>query len=156
MSAPVEWCSLVYLSAATVSFSSEDLTKLLTKARVTNFQLNISGMLLFKDGYFLQLLEGDRGQVDALYKTIIKDPRHRKAVVLSTAKLSERDFPDWSMGFYDARFQDTEKVPGFSSLLTSSLTIADLYEDCSRAKKILLSFKEGKLLAKGNSAAGSP
>jgi hypothetical protein len=153
MNGAADLISLIYLSAATVPFPSEDLAELLAKSRANNAELGITGMLLFKDGYFLQLLEGDSESVRALYRRIVRDPRHRKAVVLSQATLTERDFPDWSMGFHDLRSGDIPKMPGFSALLNSTLMIADLPVDVGRAKKILLLFKEGKLLAKGNTAA---
>jgi hypothetical protein len=143
--------SLVYLSAATKPFSSQDLVELLTTSRMNNHKLNVSGMLLFKEGYFLQSLEGERETVMALYQKIVKDYRHRKAVVLSQASLAERDFPDWSMGFYDFSLSNPPNVAGFSDLLRSSLSLADMASDASRAKKMLLLFKEDKLLAKGHS-----
>jgi hypothetical protein len=68
--------SVVYLSECTRSFSGRDLRELLTKAREKNSKLGISGMLLFKAGNFLQVLEGDREKVMALFDKIAKDPRH--------------------------------------------------------------------------------
>jgi hypothetical protein len=147
-----ELISLVYLSTAVVRFSAQDLVELLTKCRDNNSKLGITGMLLFKDGNFLQVLEGERGKVLALYKRIGKDSRHRRVTALSQGPITQRDFPDWSMGFHDLGADNTLRTPGFSPFLDTSLRAADFSGDPGRAKKLLLLFKEEKLLAKGTGA----
>jgi hypothetical protein len=142
--------SLVYVSASVVPFSKLDLLELLTKSRENNSRLGITGMLLFKDGNFLQVLEGDRKNVQSLYQKISGDPRHNKVAGLFEGSSQQRDFPDWSMGFHDLRSPETVTIPGSNHFLDSSLTTADFASDPGRAKKLLLLFKENKLLsAKG-------
>jgi hypothetical protein len=77
--------SVVYLSEGTRSFSEQDLQQILTKARETNSKLGISGMLLFKGGKFLQVLEGDREKVMTLFDQIAQDPRHNRVTLCSRA-----------------------------------------------------------------------
>ena len=55
-------------------------------------------MLCFSGGIFLQVLEGGRSQVSALYNRISADPRHRDVVLLSYDEIGERSFAGWSMG----------------------------------------------------------
>ena len=137
--------SLIYLSEGTVDFSQQDLRELLTKARENNSALGVSGMLLFKSGNFLQVLEGDEETVLALFKKISLDTRHARIVPLFQGVSPRRDFPDWSMGFHDLNSPDTKNIPGFSYFLSTSLTTAD-FVDAKRAKRLLLLFKEEKLL----------
>jgi len=132
--------SLIYLSAATVPFLKQDLLELLTLSRANNSKLGITGMLLFKDGNFLQTLEGEQKKV--------LDRRHQNLVALWQGPCTERAFPDWSMGFHDLRSADAAQTPGFNSFLDTSLTSVDFATDPGRAKKLLLLFKEEKLLAK--------
>ncbi len=47
---------------------------------------------------FMQVLEGGRGAVSALYNRIAQDPRHRDIVLLSYEEIGERSFSGWSMG----------------------------------------------------------
>src|ERR1700734_2023146 len=68
--------SLLYLSEGSVPFSQADLRELLRKANENNSKLGITGLLLFKGENFLQVLEGERETVLALYKKITQDPRH--------------------------------------------------------------------------------
>jgi hypothetical protein len=144
--------SLIYLSAATVPFSALELRELLTKSRENNSKLHITGMLLFKDGNFLQALEGEEKKVLALYEKIALDRRHQSLVVLWQGPCSERVFPDWSMGFHDLRSADVARTPGFNSFLDTTLTSADFATDPGRARKLLLLFKEERLLT---TAAGA-
>ena len=146
--------SLVYVSTSVTPFSTQDLLELLAKSRENNTSLGITGMLLFKDGNFLQVLEGDREKVHSLYQKIAEDPRHAKVVGLFEGACNQRDFPDWSMGFHDLRSAEAMNIPGSNHFLDTSLTAADFSSDASRAKKLVLRFKEGKLLTSKGAAAG--
>ena len=146
--------SLVYVSTSVVPFSKQDFLELLAKSRENNLKLGITGMLLFKDGNFLQVHEGDREKVHSLYQKITQDPRHAKLAGLFEGSSTERDFPDWSMGFHDLRSPETVKIPGSNYFLDTSLTAADFSSDPGRAKKLLLLFKENKLLT-GKGAGAS-
>ncbi len=61
---------LVYVSSATRPFSGEDLRALLATCRKNNAELGVTGMLLYKDGNFMQVLEGDEEAVRGLYEKI--------------------------------------------------------------------------------------
>jgi len=137
--------SLLYLSESTVPFSKRDLRELLTKSRENNSKLGITGMLLFKEGKFMQVLEGHKESVLPLFEKISSDPRHSRITTLFQGTSSQRDFPDWSMGFYDLNSPDSLRIPGFSHFLHTSLTTAE-FVDARRAKRLLLLFKEEKLL----------
>jgi hypothetical protein len=137
--------SLVYLSEGSVPFSERDLRELLTKSRENNSNLGLTGMLLFKSGNFLQVLEGEKKTVLALYEKIARDPRHTRLKILFQGISPKRDFPDWSMGFHDLSSPDTKSVLGFSHFLDTSLKSAD-FVDARLAKRLLLLFKEEKLL----------
>jgi hypothetical protein len=91
--------SLVYASKAVVGFTGDDLEDLLTRSRASNADDAISGMLLFKDHRFLQLLEGPSDAVRAKMQLIRADPRHHDVLVLLEEPVRERQFPDWSMGY---------------------------------------------------------
>lgn len=50
--------------------------------RTNNERAGITGMLLYKDGNFMQLLEGEKEAVLRLHKNIIVDPRHKGFLTL--------------------------------------------------------------------------
>jgi hypothetical protein len=47
---------------------------------------------------FLQMLEGGRDAVNALYANIVRDPRHRDVTLLDYAEITERRYASWRMG----------------------------------------------------------
>ncbi|MGU3408846.1 BLUF domain-containing protein [Microbacterium sp. M1A1_1b] len=103
--------SLTYSSVATSTLEPADLTALLTQSRASNEHTGITGMLLFRNGYFLQVLEGPDAQVRQKMRTIRDDPRHTKVTVLLEEVIEDREFPEWTMGFPSE--QELEDVPGY-------------------------------------------
>lgn len=90
--------SLIYVSTASKLFSAEQLEQLVTKATNKNRQNDITGVLFYAQGNFLQLLEGAPDAVDALFEVIKKDGRHHYVTLLERTPINERHFPDWGMG----------------------------------------------------------
>ena len=93
---------IVYISFSTPSFDQHGETAcmdILTTARKFNSENNITGMLLYKAGVFLQLLEGDKKDVLSLFGRIATDPRHESISTLLTQVSNERIFEHWSMGY---------------------------------------------------------
>ncbi|GLR69608.1 BLUF domain-containing protein [Agaribacter marinus] len=115
---------LVYMSRAKVSFTTDDLFRLLESARANNKKCSITGMLLF-DGSstFIQVLEGHSNQVNALFASIQQDHRHENIELLSKRMVFSRNFPDWSMGFKKIKQQSREGKPmieGFNHFLEAN------------------------------------
>ncbi|WP_447648078.1 BLUF domain-containing protein [Microbacterium forte] len=91
--------SLVYCSSATQPFGEHELGELLSVSRARNSDRDITGMLLYRGGEFVQILEGPRSVVEALMERIGRDPRHTDVRVLIEEPLHERRFRDWTMGY---------------------------------------------------------
>ncbi|MFT4920362.1 MAG: hypothetical protein ACI8RU_002997 [Zhongshania aliphaticivorans] len=90
---------LIYVSSAVQLLLDEELLLLLRQSQTKNLNLGITGMLLYKGGNFMQMLEGEEQTVRELYATIRKDPRHHNVLTIITGSLKARNFKDWSMGF---------------------------------------------------------
>ena len=132
----------VYASSAVQLFAPEELRALLETSRRNNAALGISGMLLYKDGNFLQVLEGREAAVLQLADKISHDPRHRGIITLMQGFESEYQFPEWSMGFCDLRSDEATTMPGYSAFLESSFHPKALAADPTSAQRLLLSFKK--------------
>jgi hypothetical protein len=89
---------LIYGSRAAESVNAEALAAIVKSSRTHNAADGVTGVLCFSDGVFLQVLEGGRGPVNALYQRIGQDRRHRDIVLLSYEEIAERRFPGWVMG----------------------------------------------------------
>ena len=133
---------VVYVSSSTQTFTQSDLQMLLQKARDKNTQLDLTGMLLYKDGNFMQVLEGEPDAVRKLMETIEGDPRHRGYLALLQGTSEQRLFPDWSMGFHDLAEQSAQKTPGYSEFMNTALTGVEFSQQPNRCMKLLLLFKK--------------
>ena len=91
--------SKTYLSKAVDVFSDHDLDQLLTNCRRNNAAASVTGALLYHNGYFMQLIEGQLDAINAIYDRIQADPRHEVLSVLFEDEISARFFPDWTMGY---------------------------------------------------------
>lgn len=133
--------NLVYVSSAVKLFSDEELLELLRRSRENNEKLRITGLLLYHDGNFMQLLEGPEEPVMALYKTIRNDPRHKDVTTLIVAPIEERHFADWAMGF-----QNVDKMiqseAGVSQFLNTPLTAESFMDRPTRALVLLNTFRD--------------
>jgi len=89
---------LMYASRATATVDQDALLAILRKSKANNPGNGVTGVLCFSGGIFLQVLEGGRAPVNALYHRIATDPRHRDVVLLSYDEIEERCFAGWSMG----------------------------------------------------------
>ncbi|UOG74564.1 BLUF domain-containing protein [Hymenobacter tibetensis] len=88
---------ILYRSRATHPFTQEQLTDLVAHSRPYNTYSDITGLLCYCDGTFVQLLEGPEASVLELYAAICQDPRHEQIETLSDAAGSTRWFADWRM-----------------------------------------------------------
>lgn len=109
--------SVTYLSSATDLIGPARLVELLTAWRENNRTLDLTGMLLYSGGNFIQALEGPAGAVESLLATIGVDPRHRDLTVLQREQVQVRDYPDWSMGFRHVDPAEMQRVDGFNPFL---------------------------------------
>ncbi len=89
---------LMYVSRAADSVNQNELVAILKKSKANNVGVGVTGVLCYSAGIFLQVLEGGRSVVSALYNKIANDPRHHDVVLLSYEEVNERSFAGWSMG----------------------------------------------------------
>jgi len=82
---------IIYASAAEKQYSATELTEILNNAREHNDSKGISGILVYRKGSFLQVLEGPKDELDVLYARIVKDPRHSNIKLLFKGDIEEKD-----------------------------------------------------------------
>lgn len=125
---------IVYSSAATGFLDEKTLADILGVARVRNARRDISGMLLYRDGVFLQLLEGSAIELGVVFNSIRVDPRHQRVTVLVEETIPSRAFPAWSMGYGVPQDSDLTR-PG-----TAPKTLSEIAHDAPLALQLLLRF----------------
>ena len=135
--------TLSYVSVAAHSMSKDELMEILEVARKRNKELDVTGMLLYRDGYFIQALEGEKENVDMLYEKIAKDPRHHHVHAVEQKEISQRVFGDWAMGFHHLDEEDMGDVEGFTDFLEQPFNMSNVEDTNNRALAMLEIFKSG-------------
>ncbi len=105
---------LVYTSAASPPFSPADVADILKVSREKNLHHGITGVLLYKSGSVIQLLEGEEAPVRQLYANIQRDRRHRDVTLIYTRSVLAREFPEWTMGYNCVEIGWNEQPDGFN------------------------------------------
>jgi hypothetical protein len=90
---------LLYISTAVDSIKKADLDNILAVSHKNNPSRNITGILLFKGGLFIQLLEGSYDSVRQLYERISKDARHGDIKIAWERTSDNRLYGEWAMAY---------------------------------------------------------
>jgi len=132
----------IYASAATRLFEAAELTALLQAARKNNDGAGLTGMLLYTEGSFFQVLEGVPDAVEALYARIELDKRHEQVTKILSEAIPSRSFAHWTMGFSQVSRKELAQISGTNDFFSGSSCFLGL--DSGRAKKLLSAFREGR------------
>lgn len=134
----------IYSSAAVAADDMKPaaLGALLEVCRRNNAAADVSGMLLYRDGSFFQVLEGEREVVDALYQKIALDTRHHRTTKIISESIAERDFANWTMGHPKISPKEQASLPGLNDFFSRGKSFLELGE--GRTRTLLSAFKNGK------------
>ena len=88
---------LVYVSQPVGPITTTVTTSILEKSSVYNKKENITGLLCQGTGLWMQVLEGERHQVNVLYSRIMASRHHHNIELLSMEEITQRQFGQWSM-----------------------------------------------------------
>lgn len=91
--------ALVYVSTASHHLSDGEIEHLLDRARARNAQEQVTGVLLYSHGNFMQYLEGPHAGVARVYEHIVGDQLHHGIIELVREPIPAREFSDWTMAF---------------------------------------------------------
>jgi len=133
--------SMAYLSSASFPYSDDDLATLLMNSRANNGRAGVTGMLLYRDGQFMQVLEGPEEAVRERFSRISADPRHRDVHKLMETAITERQFPEWTMGYRAVTDTIAEAIPGYVDFFGPRTSRLDLTEKANRARLLLEWFR---------------
>jgi hypothetical protein len=126
--------SIIYVSTAVSLFTEQQLESLLIEARRLNRDNDVTGVLLYSDGNFMQCLEGPPDSLQSTYDRILASRRHKDVVQLLDKGVEVRSFADWQMGFAQptqsellalttARWRDMSAGPRVSASASPGLAL---------------------------------
>jgi hypothetical protein len=91
--------TIVYASTAVRPMDLAALEALLAQARNLNRESDVTVLLVYCDGTFLQCLEGEAAELEITYARILGSRRHHRIVELLNAPIAGRSFTEWRMAF---------------------------------------------------------
>jgi hypothetical protein len=97
---------LLYVSRSAGPQTTTVTRSILEKAQAHNSAQGITGVLCQGQGFFIQVLEGERSRVNALFRRIAADPRHKDVELLQYEEIQKRQFDKWSMALVNLSVDD--------------------------------------------------
>ena len=134
--------ALLYVSQETAPLEPDQLMALLRGARANNRRRGITGLLAYRDGQFMQILEGEKAEIQRLFATIEADPRHDAVAVIWRSPIEERDFAAWPMAFRHPSDVQLARLPRFQEALEEGFTGAPLRRAPDLARGLLLTLRD--------------
>jgi hypothetical protein len=135
----MSFLQLIYgsnLTDADVTFIPE----ILKSCEKNNSKRDISGMLIYANGRFLQALEGSEENVLETFDRISNDRRHYNLALIYKNAISNRDFSQWNMGFKELSETELNSLPHAAPFFITSIDNIDTYSCPSIARELLKTF----------------
>ncbi len=104
---------IIYLSSSVEYLNGKKIDLLLTQSRKKNLEKEITGVLLYIEGDFLQVIEGPKVAIIDLFESIKKDIRHKGIITIVNTTINKRYFPKWNMGFCHTDFEKLRRSNSF-------------------------------------------
>lgn len=141
-----------------------NVVKILNQSRKNNPKRNLVGALYYGNGCFFQCLEGLKVDIDALYATLLQDPRHKDLKVLSSKPIDKVHFTSWEMKYATvdlevrnfvrkyklARFDPYQFTPEMTDELVNTLQQAEDEISTTALEKIASSLPELPTVSEGS------
>ena len=124
---------IIYSSESATPMQMDDLEEILEHARNSNGTKGITGALVYVDGIFLQILEGDTEAVQELMARISSDVRHETVTILKQEKIPAAIFSDWKMAYVSATAEQVAKWAGLSRTTAIPDILIDMRNDPFKA-----------------------
>jgi len=130
----------VYLSRASDDFDEADIEEIVETSRRNNNRDGVTGMLLYKDGRFLQILEGDEQRVREIAERIEGDSRHDEITVIFSGRMPQL-FSDWSMGYANLNAERFRNHPAVLDYFRKTWCAESFQSAQTRVRRLLLNMK---------------
>ena len=128
---------VAYSSRASVPMTAVSLEKILADARAGNQARNITGALIYVEGVFLQILEGDKDVVRAVMANIARDSRHGSVKVFHEVEVDAPTFGTWRMAYLSPTLEEMSKWAGLAGTANIETLLLDVGRDPRRFPQIL-------------------
>lgn len=93
------WQTISYVSTASTSLNNSDMAELFEFVKLKNNNLQITGILLYADGNFFQVLEGEKNQIKNIFDKIKQDARHYNVIKIFDREKTTTSFTKYHSSF---------------------------------------------------------
>ena len=128
---------LIYSSSASKKMLKSDLYIILRQARKNNEFIGVTGLLIYADKYFFQVLEGQKEAVSQLFEKISNDKRHYDVQILGESNINICAFPNWRMAYATPSDRELATWAGLNSTTTVEATLNRLKSESGRVSEFL-------------------
>jgi hypothetical protein len=90
--------TIIYVSSAAWLLNDDELEALLVDAQTHNALHDITGVLIYGQGNFMQCIEGPVDAIELVFKRILTSRQHRDIITLMDEPIASRGFGQWHMG----------------------------------------------------------
>jgi hypothetical protein len=142
----------LYSSVSSTPMQLDELEDILEQAQGNNAGNAITGALVYVDGFFLQVLEGEKDTVQKLMHKICGDFRHESVTVLQEGEVPAAAFSDWTMAYVSATPQEVARWAGLSGTTQLPKVWDDIHQNPQRAAQVVKSILA--VLVSGPSSQG--
>ena len=137
---------LIYSSKESECTTELELKQIMEQSEKNNKRQNITGLLIYFHGTFIQMLEGTEKDVFETFGRIENDPRHEQIIKLLSGETDKRHFPNWKMALQVVNEETFKRIESYESLSEGDLFLQHISDD-SIGLKMLRYFYE---MSKGN------
>jgi uncharacterized membrane protein (DUF373 family) len=143
-----------YISSAKEPWTTHELLGLLQSCREQNAGRGVTGMLLYGNATFLQVLEGEERVIDDLVERIRKDQRHTNLQILHRKTIERRQYSDWSMGFKRVSDRELQGIEGLRNFTEKDFNPEYLIQHDAIVQSLMNHFRKERFKTIGQSELG--
>jgi|SRR3954463_9471322 len=133
---------MVYISSAILGLNDRQIASIVRTSQINNEQLGITGILLYNNGNFMQLIEGEEEKVEGLYEKVRGDRRHTGVTLLLKEAITHKNFDNWVMGYRNIDNLKKIEPELLSPFLDEDLNFSIYKKNPYRALQFLEMFKK--------------
>ncbi|KAA1243276.1 BLUF domain-containing protein [Aquimarina sp. RZ0] len=90
---------LCYVSTTNPELSDAEIQELLDFVKQNNRHQNFTGVLMYSDGNFFQVLEGEKKEVSIMFEKIKLDSRHHSMIMIFDREITKSSFTNYDTAF---------------------------------------------------------
>jgi len=112
--------AICYVSNISENIDENEVDNILLDSQRNNKEKDITGVLLYSDGNFFQILEGEEQKVKDLFSVIKEDSRHKGILTIFQKKIMKFTYDGYVSDFVTAKTKLREDVQQYMKHITTA------------------------------------